>query len=57
MHLAILQHYQMPTQPCIITPYITYTHTHTHTHTKSMMIGTNTQRQSDMKLRKLHKGV
>jgi hypothetical protein len=28
MHLAIHQHYQTLTQPCIITPYTTYTHTH-----------------------------
>ena len=25
MHLAIHRHYQMPTQPCIFTPYTTYT--------------------------------
>ena len=25
MHLAIPRHYQMPIQPCIITPYTTYT--------------------------------
>ena len=50
MHLASPRHYQTPIQLCIITPYTTYTK-------KYMMIGTNPQRQSDMKLTKPHKGV
>jgi hypothetical protein len=30
MHLAIPWHYQTPTQPCIITPYTTYTQKEIH---------------------------
>ena len=45
MHLTIPWHYQTPTQPCIITLYTTCKK-------KKMMIETNQQRQSDMKLRK-----
>ena len=54
VHLAIPRYYQTSTQLCIITPYTIYTHTKKK---KYMMIGTNPQRQSNMKLRKPHKGV
>ena len=47
MHLAIPRHYQTPTQPCIIIIYTTY-----QKKKKYIMIGTNPQMQSDIKLRK-----